>query len=355
MFDIIATIRRDQERKNDTKSYSRRINYLINDLNINVFRINVGKWNEEEFETLIEDVKIIRDTANKYKKKARIILDLPFPGKKARVITYAKKVGFNIKKNKTVEIYSATEYELGKLHDSFVNKNNLIFGVSVPGIGKMVKIGDSILYADGEGEFSVKSIDGENKIIAVAKNNFKLDNAKSIHFKNSVYMSDLDETVVKLIDNIRPDELALSFVENVDCVKKIKKVLQQNGLSCNIMAKIESQKGVANIDDILDVVDSIMIGRGDLGLHIDIVDFPQVVFDLIEKTKSKQKYICVATGFMDTYVNQCIPSRSDIMDLFVTVNTKADGIVFTYKTVRENEIMKEIVSIINIWKYGGAK
>lgn len=349
-MDIIATIRRDQEKKNDTKAHLNRIKYLMLKLNIMTFRINVSKWDEKEFDTLIEDVKMIREVAKNNNKKAKIILDLPFPGKKARVVTYAKKVGFNIKKSKTVEIYSATEYELGKLDKLPENKDKLIFGVSVPYIGKIVKAGDDILYADGEGLFTVKTTDNDNKITAIAQNNFKLDNAKSIHFKESVHMADLDDTVIRLVKSIEPDAVALSFVEDGNPAIKMRDIMERLNLKCNIMAKIESKKGVENINSILDEVDSIMIGRGDLGLNVDVVDFPQIVFDLIKKIKQKNKYVCVATGFMDTYVDQCIPSRSDITDLYVMVNTEADGIVFTYKTVREDEVMKKIVHMINVWK-----
>lgn len=350
MFDVIATIRRDQEKKNDAKAHLKRIKYLMLNLNITTFRINVGKWDEKEFDTLVRDVKMIREVAENNNKKARVILDLPFPGKKARVITYAKKVGFNIKKSKTVEIYSATEYELGKIHDQYKNENKLIFGVSVPNIGDMVKIGDDILYADGEGLFVVKTIDGSNKITAIAQNNFQLDNAKSIHFKESVHMADLDDTVVRLVKSIKPDAIALSFVEDGNSVMKIRDVMEKLNLKCSIMAKIESKNGVENIDSILDTVDSIMIGRGDLGLHVDVIDFPQIIFDLIKKTKKKNKYVCVATGFMDTYVEQRIPSRANIIDLYVMVNSEADGVVFTYKVVREDEVMEKIVNMINVWK-----
>ena len=352
LIDVIATIRRDQEKKNDTEAHLQRIKYLMLELNIMIFRINVGKWNEEEFNTLIEDVKMIRKVAEENNKRAKIILDLPFPGRKARVVTYTKKLGFNIKKNKTVEIYSATEYELGRLFDGQLlkEKDKMIFGVSIPNIGNMVKVGDDILYADGEGLFTVRTIEDENKITAIAQNNFKLDNAKSIHFKNSVHVANLDDTVIELIQSIEPDAVALSFVEDVSPVIKMKEIMKKLNLKCSIMAKIESKKGVENIDNILDMVDSIMIGRGDLGLHVDVVDFPKIVFDLIKKTKIRNKYICVATGFMDTYVEQCIPSRADITDLFVMVNTETDGVVFTYKTVRENEVMKKIVHMINVWK-----
>lgn len=356
-FEVIATIRRDQELKNNIEDYLKRIKYLMLDLNVTAFRINVGKWDTKEFGTLIEDVKLIRTVADENNKNITIILDLPFPGKKARVITYVKKIDYKIKKNRLVEIYSATEYELGRIinqrKNDRENDRGLIFGITVQNVGEKVKVGDKILYADGEGLFEVASIDSPNKITAIAMNNFKLDNSKSIHFQNSVHMAKLDDTVIELVKKINPDVIALSFVEDNSSVKEMRRVLKEASLECDIMAKIESVKGVYNFDDILESVDSVMVARGDLGLYIDIIEFPRIVFDLIKKTKAKNKFVCVATGFMDTLVDQCVPSRSDIIDLYVMVNSEVDGVVFTYKAVRADNVMRVIVDIVNDWTSNG--
>ena len=348
MFEIIATIRRDQEKRSDIQAYSDRIKFLILELGITTFRINVGKWNTSEFEILVKDVEQIRRIANENCKEVTIILDLPFPGKKARVITYVKKIEHNIKEGKPVEIFSASEEELGKLISTEQSKK-YVFGISVPNIGDRVKIGDEIIYADGEGMFEVSGIDGSRHITAIPKSTFKLDHSKSIHFSQSIQMSKIDESVKKLIKEISPDVIALSFVENSDSVNEVKQILDSCDLKCQIMAKIENAIGVENFEKIIESVDSIMVARGDLGLYIDIKDFPKTVFSLINKTKEKNKLVYVATGFMDTYVSQCVPSRSDMIDLYTTVNSEADGIVFTYKTVRNNNIMKNIVEMVNDW------
>lgn len=351
MLDVIATVRRDQENLTDTNDYKKRIEYLMVQLNITNFRINVGKWDASEFGTLIEDVSIIRSIASDYLKKVNVILDIPFPGKKTRVVTYAVKIGIKIRKGVKYRIYSANEMELGKLISSDTSlKENSFFGVSISDIGNRVMVEDDILYGDGQGHFKVKSIESTNCIVVVALNNFELNNAKSIHFKNSVEINDLDDSVVRLIQNIRPDTIALSFAENTEDIMKIKENLLKNNLDCKIMAKIETQKGIDNIASLLEIVDSIMVGRGDLGLHLGIEEFPEAVDKIIQKTKKMNKYVCVATGFMDTYVHQTIPSRSDTMDLYRTVKSPADGIVFTYNTVRDYYKITGIVALINKWE-----
>ncbi len=80
------------------------------------------------------------------------------------------------------------------------------------------------------------------------------------------------------------DYIAASFIRTAKDVINIRKVLEENGGNdIHIIAKIESREGVINIDEILEVADSIMVARGDLGVEIPSEEVPLVQKSLIEK------------------------------------------------------------------------
>lgn len=125
-----------------------------------------------------------------------------------------------------------------------------------------------IIYSDGDGQFTVVEIIDENTIIVKAKNDFVFRSGKSISF-NKVRINNNIKKYGELIQEVKPDKIALSFVEDALTVKKIKQFLNTIHYQGEIFSKIEIQNGSNNIDEVCKESD-IIIGRGDLCINTDV-------------------------------------------------------------------------------------
>lgn len=331
-IEIIVTIRRDKERINDQQHFIDRFKLLL-DMGIHTFRINIAKWNKEMYKILTEDVKCVRNLFGK--EGIKILLDVPLPGEKSRILTY-KMSDIDLKKGDKLKLYPRN-------YEKNIDKNEI--RISVSDINKKLNINDEIIYGDGEGKLKVDEIVNAEYVVLTAMNNFKIEHSKALSFRNSVeYSNSCEQDIIDLINNIKPDILALSFVEKKEHIEFIRNMI--TGFDYEIMSKIETQNGVDNFSEILDYTDSIMVGRGDLGLNIKLKNFADIQNSLVASSVAKNKKIYIATDVLNSMCKNKYPSRADLMDLYCIEKSKADGVVLTYGLVRSDQIV-DAINLIN--------
>lgn len=207
------------------------------------------------------------------------------------------------------------------------------------------RLGMELIYDDGSGAFCVTEIyNNQNIIILKALNRFKLQNMKSISF-GFLEENTYSNVVNKICKNIMPNDIALSFVENKFDLVEINDLKKTYNFS--IISKIETQKGIKNIEEIIDKSDSIMLGRGDLFLNSPInkiYAYEQMVSNLC---KQNNVNLYIATGFMNSCIYRYIPSISDIVDLTYAISLSPEAIVLNVDLVMSEKINK-VVELINI-------
>jgi pyruvate kinase len=119
------------------------------------------------------------------------------------------------------------------------------------------------------------------------------------------------------------DYVAASFVSCKQDVLDIRQLLDENGGSdIEIVAKIENQAGVDNIEEICEVCGGIMIARGDLGVEIPFVEVPAVQKKLTKKCRMLGKRVITATEMMESMIHNPRPTRAEISDV---ANAVYDG------------------------------
>ena len=110
--------------------------------------------------------------------------------------------------------------------------------------------------------------------------------------------------------------VAASFVTRDEDIIQIRKLLDENGgKDISIIAKIENQDGVDNIDDILRVADGIMVARGDMGVEIPFVEIPRIQKELIHKGYNAGKQVITATQMLDSMIKNPRPTRAETTDV----------------------------------------
>lgn len=122
-----------------------------------------------------------------------------------------------------------------------------------------------------------------------------------------------EKDINDLIDGCKYDfdYIAASFIRSANDVKAIRKVLDENGgEKIKIISKIESQEGIDNFDEILEVSDGIMVARGDMGVEIPMEEVPIVQKQLIKKCNTAGKIVITATQMLESMTTNPRPTRS---------------------------------------------
>ncbi|MCL2225967.1 MAG: pyruvate kinase [Defluviitaleaceae bacterium] len=199
-----------------------------------------------------------------------------------------------------------------------------------------LKIGTRILIDDGLLELSVLKIEGKNILCEMINSGF-LGQRKGINIPdvllNLPSLTDKDVEDIKFGITMEVDWIAASFVRTATDVTNIRKVLEQHGgRHIQIMAKIESRDGVNNIESILDVVDGVMVARGDLGVEIPPEEVPIVQKDLIRRCILAGKPVVTATHMLESMVANPRPTRAEANDVANAIFDGSDVIMLSGET-----------------------
>ena len=196
-----------------------------------------------------------------------------------------------------------------------------------------IKIGGEILVDDGLLRFKVTGVDG-NKIHTKVTVGGMIKNHKGVNIPNVIIR--LPAITEKDIDDIifgckmEVDFIAASFIRKASDILDIKKVLAENGGEhIKIIAKIETQEGVDNIDSIIEVADGIMVARGDMGVEIPIQKVPINQKLIIKKCNEAGKIVITATQMLDSMIRNSLPTRAEASDVCNAIFDGTDAIMLS--------------------------
>ena len=128
------------------------------------------------------------------------------------------------------------------------------------------------------------------------------------------------------------DFIAHSFVRNKQDILDIKAILDAHNSDIRIVAKIENQEGVDNIDEILEVADGVMIARGDLGIEVPQERIPGIQRVLIRKCILAKKPVIVATQMLHTMISNPRPTRAEVTDIANAIYYRTDALMLSGET-----------------------
>ena len=193
---------------------------------------------------------------------------------------------------------------------------------------KDVKPGSSILLDDGLIGLEVKEVSGDD-IVCTVMNGGPVSNHKGVNVPGTDlsmdYLSEKDKADLIWGAENDVDFIAASFVREAADVIAIRDLLKAHGgEKIQIIAKIENEQGVRNIDGILEAADGIMVARGDMGVEIPCEEVPVVQKNLIKKANQAGKIVVTATQMLDSMIKNPRPTRAEATDV---ANAIYDGTV----------------------------
>jgi pyruvate kinase len=195
--------------------------------------------------------------------------------------------------------------------------------------------GSAILMDDGDLELrAVKRHD--DFLECIIENDGVLGSRKSVNLPGLKIclpsLTEKDRTFIKMAVDNGVDFIAHSFVRSKQDVIDVQTVLDGYNSKIKIIAKIENEEGVDNIDEILENVYGIMVARGDLGIEIPYEKIPGIQRMIISKCINCRKPVIVATQMLQSMITNPRPTRAEVSDIANAIYSQTDAIMLSGET-----------------------
>ncbi|MBI1387713.1 MAG: pyruvate kinase [bacterium] len=210
-----------------------------------------------------------------------------------------------------------------------------------------IQPGDRAMIDDGAFEASVvQKEDGHIRLRF--KNSGFLPSGKAVNFPNrSLPLDPLTEKDVKSLAFAKEegiDFIALSFARNRDDIKVCRRHLE--GSSVKVIAKIENQEGIDNIDEIIEAADGVMVARGDMGVELQPEEVPMAQKRLIRACNRAGKLVITATQMLQSMMKNPRPTRAEISDVANAILDGSDVVMLSGETAT-GDYPVEAVAMMN--------
>ena len=198
-----------------------------------------------------------------------------------------------------------------------------------------MKVGVHILIDDGDLGLVVEEKTGEY-VTCLVENAATLGSRKSVNVPgvrvNLPALTERDKANIQFAIDADVAFIAHSFVRSKEDVLEVRRLLDAAGSDIRIIAKIENQEGVDNIDEIIDVADGIMVARGDLGIEVPQEFIPGIQRRLVAKAIRAHKPVIVATQMLQSMIKNPRPTRTEVTDIANAVYSRADALMLSGET-----------------------
>lgn len=286
---------------------------------MNVARLNFSHGTYEDHQKRIDLFKKVRDELG-----LPVALMLDTKGPEIRIKTF---------EGDTAELTQGSPFTL--TCDEVTGDSSKV-SISCDSLKSKLSPGTSIFVDDGSIQLKVDKVEC-NDIVCTVMVGGKLSNRKSINVPDVklglTYMSERDMQDIKFGIQNDVDFIAASFVRCAADVLDVRKVLEENGAGdIHIIAKIENNEGVENIDEILKASDGIMVARGDMGVEIPFEELPRIQKLLIKKAYMSGKKAITATQMLESMIKNPRPTRAEVTDVANAIYDGTSAIMLSGET-----------------------
>ena len=286
---------------------------------MNVARMNFSHNTYADHQRRIDLVKKVRE-----KLKIPVAVMLDTKGPEYRIKTF---------KDKKITLKEGDKFTFTARE---IVGDKTIVSVSYKNLPSELSVGDTILLNNGLLEFKVVNINSTDIVCAVIIGG-ELSDRKSMSFPGKVinqeYLSKQDKMDIAFGVKNSVEYIACSFVSKKQDLIDVHNYLQElNADDIELIAKIENQSGVDNIEEICTACDGIMIARGDMGVEIPFKMLPTIQKKLITKCRLLGKRVITATEMLESMISNPRPTRAEISDVANAVYDGTSAIMLSGET-----------------------
>lgn len=285
---------------------------------MNVMRLNFSHGDFAEHQNRVNN---LREVLKKTGMKAAILQDLGGP--KIRIGNF-KTESVDLKVGQTFTL--TTDDILG---------DETIVSVNYPLLPKEVEKGHIIFMHDGKKKLEVKEIKGNNVICKVLVGG-EIKGKRGLNMPDSnLSVKSLTEKDLKDLEfgiKNKVDFIALSFVRRPSDIIELREILKKRKCDAHIIAKIETPQAVANIDEIISLVDGLMIARGDLAIEVPFEKVPSYQKMMIAKCNNVGKPVITATQVLESMIKSPVATRAEVSDIANAIFDGTDALMLSEET-----------------------
>ena len=281
---------------------------------MSVARMNASHGTPDQRRTVIERVRAVDETTDR---PVAVMHDLPGP----EIRTAPIEDHIQLAAGSTVRFVEGTEAtpeEVGVSHSLTA-----------------VEAGDRILLDDGRIETTVQSVDGAVVTVTV-ENGGELGGRKGVNVPGVELglptVTEQDQRELEVAADKAVDFVAASFVRDGEFVHEISETLSEMGADIPIIAKIERDVAVDNIDSIIDAAYGVMVARGDLGVEMPLEDVPMTQKRIIRNCRNAGVPVITATEMLDSMTENRRPTRAEASDVANAVLDGTDAVMLSGET-----------------------
>jgi pyruvate kinase len=207
--------------------------------------------------------------------------------------------------------------------------------VNYDGLVEDIHVGDTVLVDNGVIHMRVLAKIG-NKLRCEVLTEGSMGSRRHINLPgvkvNLPPLTEKDLEDVALGAQLGVDFMALSFCREPGDVDLLRKVLGEHGSTAKIVAKIEDQLAVKNINGIIATADIIMVARGDLGIECPMEELPIIQRRIVKTCLELGRPVIVATHMLESMITNPVPTRAEVTDVANAVFEQADAIMLSGET-----------------------
>jgi pyruvate kinase len=288
------------------------------DAGVNVFRLNMSHAPHDWVRRVFKD---IRTESTKRDRHTGILMDTQGPAIRTGDVGSPLDLKPGQKFTLTVRgERSEEEYSVDVNYENFVND---------------ISVGDVVLLDNGAIEMKVLAKDG-NKVECEVLTAGMLGSRRHINLPGvkvslpALTAKDIKD--VKLGLELGVDFIALSFVREARDLLQLRELFEEGKPQPFVVAKIEDQQAVLNLESIVREADGIMVARGDLGIEIPYYELPIVQRRIVKTCLRLGKPVIVATHMLESMINSPMPTRAEVTDIANAVFEETDAIMLSGET-----------------------
>lgn len=296
---------------------------------MDVVRLNMSHGSHEE---KAEQIRSARRISEDLEKPIAVFADLQGPKLRLGIIDGIKR----IETGETIKISITPEDD--ELPIQF-------------DLSPFVKKGDRLFLNDGLIAVEITGVHGK-VLTGKALNSGVVSSNKGVNVPDSNLGSasftkkDHDDAVFALKAGV--DYVALSFVQTVEDIKPVKKLIDEINPKVKIIVKIEKKEAIENIESIIDAADAVMVARGDLAIETNNAQVPIYQEKIINLCRQYRKPVIVATQMLESMTENPRPTRAEVSDVANAVLDQVDAVMLSAESASGKYPVEAVAQMKNI-------
>ena len=226
-----------------------------------------------------------------------------------------------------------------------------VVGVAYKDLPKDVIPGDTLLLADGLIVLDVERV-SSTRIETRVRVAGELSDRKGLNRQgggiSAPAISEKDREDIRFVAEEGIDYMAVSFARDASDIQQARTLMREAGGDARIVAKIERHEAVANLSEIIDASDAVMVARGDLGVEMGYAELTGLQKTIIHQTRAKNRIVITATQMMESMIQSPVPTRAEVSDVANAVMDGTDAVMLSAESATGRYPVKAVKAMAQV-------